>query len=124
MRWGAERGTLTATTGAFSIDVCEGCDHLFGGSLADDFVIPLTGGQFSGTLARLLGVAPQFVGGEIEFGLEDISGDPSTVRRDAFDHRGAVVAAVTGAAVPEPGLFALSVAALAVLSARRRRAAL
>ena len=122
--WGALQGTFTATTGAFSIHVCEGCDPLFGGSLADDFVVGLGQGFFDDVFALMLGVQPRTSGGFVDFGLEAITGGPSSQTRQAFDHRGSAVATVP-VSVPEPSVLALSVSAMAwgIVGAYRRRRA-
>ena len=81
-------GTFLAPTEPFSFLVCEGCDVLFGGGLADDFAIGLGQGLFDAPLAKLFGVARQTLGGFIDFGLEDIDGGPLDDSRRGFDHRG------------------------------------
>lgn len=118
---GGLHGAFTAPTGVFSIHVCEGCDSLFGGSLADDFIVPLGTGRFNKTLARILGVVPDTAGGLADFGLEAITGDPTSRVRQAFDHRG-FVSVLISAAIPEPSMLALGLSAVAYgIFARHRR---
>src|SRR5688572_12991908 len=76
-------GTALFPTRPFSFTVCEGCDTLFGGGKADDFEIALDPGVFDPALAALLGIHEETLGGTIDFGLEDISGDPASERRVA-----------------------------------------
>jgi hypothetical protein len=115
-------GTFVGHTKRFGFDVCEGCDSLFGGGLADDFEISLGEGRFDAALAHLFGVNGRTVGGFIDFGLEDIDGEPNDLSRTGFDHRGFAVLEIETAIVPEPGLLTLGLVAAAGWGARRRRA--
>jgi hypothetical protein len=112
-------GTFTASTRKFGFDVCEGCDDLFGGGLVDDFEIDLGAGLFDAPLAKLLGVSRHTIGGFIDFGLEDVSGDGNSESRSAFDHRGFAVLEIE-TAIPEPGLLTLGLIAGAAWLARRK----
>jgi hypothetical protein len=112
-------GTFVAETLPFSIVVCEGCDLLFGGGTARDFDIPFGAGLFSADLASFLHIDPHTLGGFIDFGLEDIDGDPLSNRRIGFDHRGHAVLEIEVQDVPEPASALLLLAAAAATCARR-----
>ena len=117
-------GAFAASTGSFSFTVCEGCDTLFDGGLANDFFIALGPGLFDAALAHALHVLPQTGGGSIDFGLEDITGGPDSVSRFAADHRGYMPLTIdtAPAPVPEPGLLLLMGLSGAAVALRRRRA--
>ena len=119
--FGSEEGIFTTTTLPFSIIVCEGCDpHAVGNSLAEDFSISLGSGLFNEVFARALGIDSKSGEGEVNFGLEDIFGDPDS-ERDAADHRGAAQGTVSvSAALPEPTLLTLTLIATGGWIARRR----
>jgi hypothetical protein len=112
-------GTFTAETEPFSFTVCEGCDTLFGGGTADDFEIDLGRGVLDPALAKLFGVNVKTLGGFIDFGLEDIDGDPFERFRTGYDHRGYANLEIVAQA-PEPGFTWLLIAGGAGLAARRR----
>jgi hypothetical protein len=114
-------GTFLAHTLPFSFTVCEGCDSLFGGGHADDFAIDFEG-RFDGAFAKALGIG-RGAGGSIDFGLEDINGDPNSVSRRGFDHRGYAPLVIETTPVPEPGLLLLSATAAGAWMVRRRRRA-
>jgi hypothetical protein len=116
------QGTFLGSTLPFSFVVCEGCDQLFGGGTADDFEIVLGNGVFDGPIANALGVLPNTSGGFIDFGLEDINGDPDSPSRTGFDHRGYAVLEIDAAEVPEPGMLVLGLVAAAGWAAARKRA--
>jgi hypothetical protein len=113
-------GTALFPTRPFSFTVCEGCDTLFGGGKADDFEIALDPGVFDPALAALLGIHEETLGGTIDFGLEDISGDPASERRVAADHRGLSNLRIETREVPEPAALLLAIAGAGALLARRR----
>lgn len=119
-------GRFRASTLAFQVDVCEGCDALFDASSALDFEILLGAGRFSATLARLLGVERETSGGSLPLGLDGIDGDGASASRIGFSHTGEARIAVNAVAapdvVPEPGLVALSLPAIAGWLVRRTRA--
>ena len=112
-------GTFTGNTSPFAIVVCEGCDSLFGGSLADDFAIDF-GGSFDAAFAKLLGVRRP-AGGTITFGLEAIDGGPADNARLGFDHRGFADLDLDVEEVPEPLLLTLALTSGAGWVAWRRR---
>ena len=114
-------GTFQSPTEEFSLLVCEGCDQLFGGSLADDFAIPLGPGLFDEAFARFLKVERNADANWVSFGLEDISGDPSSRIRTAFDHRGTVSVTISAVAAPEPSLLVLSLSGVGAWIVARRR---
>lgn len=113
-------GTFLAPTESFSFVVCEGCDTLFGDSNADDFAIGLGPGLFDQDLADLLHLDPHTLGGFIDFGLEDINGDPSSNLRSGFDHRGYANLEIDAVEAPEPAALLLMLAAGAGWMARRQ----
>jgi hypothetical protein len=116
-------GGFAGTILDFTISVCEGCDYLFGGSLADDIVINLGSGLFDPAFAWFLGVSGSTSGGTFVIGPEGITGDSTSRVRTGFSHSGyADLVVTTVTPVPEPGTMALSIVAVAAFSARRRRA--
>ena len=115
------QGTFLGSTLPFSFIVCEGCDSVFGGGLADDFEIMLGNGLFDGPIADALGVRRKTGGGFIDFGLEAIDGDPDSQSRRGFDHRGFANLEIDAVEAPEPGLLALGFVAAAGWAARKRR---
>lgn len=112
-------GHATFATLPFQIVVCEGCDPLFDGSEAEDFTIDLGAGLFDASLAHVLGIRQHAGGGSIDFGLEDIGGDPDSQRRVGFDHRGYAPLAIIVQEVPEPSFLLLLVTAATATFARR-----
>jgi hypothetical protein len=100
-------GTAVFLTQPFAFTVCEGCDTLFGGGNAADFEIELGAGQFDPALAALLRIRQLAFGGSIDFGLEDIDGDPSSNLRVGFDHRGFANLEIDAVAIPEPAALLL-----------------
>lgn len=114
-------GQFVASTEPFQIDVRENADTLFGGGLADDFVIELTGGLFDPALARLLQVRRTSAGGWLGLGLEDIDGEPDDASRLAANHRGATDLEIDTQSVPEPALFMLGLVSAAGWMARTSR---
>ena len=114
-------GTAVFATQPFAFTVCEGCDTLFGGSNADDFEIQLGLGLFDPALAALLRIQEQTLGGSIDFGLEDITGDPSSSVRLAADHRGFADLEIDVVDVPEPAALLLMLTGGSAWLVRRRR---
>jgi hypothetical protein len=110
---------FTAVTNPFSFSVCEGCDSLFGGSLAENFSLFVGAGFFNRAFANYLGAERITGGGDVYFQLEAIDGTPASTKRNAYDSRGYSEATVS-AGVPEPGLFLLSLAGGVAWLARRR----
>jgi hypothetical protein len=115
-------GTAVFVTQPFAFTVCEGCDSHFGGGNAADFEIQLGAGQFDPDLAGLLRIRPLAFGGSIDFGLEDIDGDPSSNLRAGFDHRGFANLEIDAVAIPEPAALLLTLTGSGAWLARRRRA--
>jgi hypothetical protein len=113
-------GQAILPTLPFSFTVCEGCDSLSGGGRADDFEIQLGHGLIDPDLAALLRIAPEIGFGRIDFGLEDIDGDPGSTLRTGFDHRGAFPLQIDVVEVPEPASAWLVLTAGAAWLARRR----
>jgi len=100
-------GTAMFVTQPFTFTVCEGCDAMSGGGNAADFEIELGAGQFDPALAALLRIRRLAFGGSIDFGLEDIDGDPSSNVRVGFDHRGFANLEIDAVAIPEPAALLL-----------------
>ena len=113
-------GSFVALTAGFQLFVCEGCDSLFGGGLADDLFVDLGPGAFDPALARKLGIARRTSGGLFFVGLEDISGGPATARRTGFSHSGSADLSIP-VTVPEPTTLGLLGVAVTVAAVRRRR---
>jgi hypothetical protein len=113
-------GQAILPTLPFSLTVCEGCDSLFGGGLADDFEIELGHGLIDSQLAALLHIDSDIGGGHIDFGLEDIDGDPASNLRTGFDHRGFAPLQIDVVEVPEPVSAWLALTAGAAWMVRRR----
>jgi hypothetical protein len=111
-------GGLTTPVDGFSFSVCEGCDSLFGGGLADLLITP-GNGLFDEALARALHVLRPASVDFIDIGLEDIDGDPASLRRIGFDHKGYVDVTID-TVVPEPPLLLLGVVSATALALRRR----
>jgi hypothetical protein len=115
-------GAFAAPTLPFGFTVCEGCDTLFGGGLADDFDIGFGPGLLDQSLARFLGVRRATLGGGIDFGLEAIDGSPDDELRTGFDHRGFATLTIVTREAPEPATGLLLLTAAAGWLVRRRRA--
>jgi hypothetical protein len=113
-------GSFAGVIEGFQLFVCEGCDSLFGGGLADDLFILLGQGAFDSALAHQLGVARQTSGGHFSIGLEDIDGGPASPLRTGFSHSGYADLSIP-VSVPEPTTLSLLGVALAVMAVRRRR---
>jgi hypothetical protein len=125
-------GTFTAVVQPFTIDVTElreceeeeeadDCeDPDFPGSTARDFWITLGPGMFDPQSAKILGIRPNTLGGEMLLGLEGIDGGPASQSRTGFDYRGFTeLTIVTEEAVPEPSLLLMLAAGGAAISGRR-----
>jgi hypothetical protein len=115
------RGSFAGVIEGFQLFVCEGCDSLFGGGLADDLFITLGRGAFDPALAHQLGVARRTTGGRFYVGLEAISGGPASRDRDGFSHSGSADLSIPVTTIPEPTTLSLFGVALAVMAVRRRR---
>jgi hypothetical protein len=113
-------GQAILPTLPFSFTVCEGCDSLSGGGLAGDFEIEFGNGLIDPQLAALLRIEPQIGPGRIDFGLEDIDGDPASAVRTGFDHRGAAPMQIEVVEAPEPASAWLLLTAGAAWFVRRR----
>lgn len=110
-------GNFVAPLLNLSIGTCEG--DCFDGFATGEFTASLGPGLFDPLLAYFLGVSRRSSGGTFAGGLDFIEGDPSSSSRLAgapspWD--------VTITTVPEPGMGALSLLAVASLWLRRRRA--
>jgi MYXO-CTERM domain-containing protein len=115
-------GRFLAPVDVIVVTTCEGCDHDFGGALADDQEVTFGPGTFDEAVARALGISTSSPGGTLRIGLEDIDGTPTSRTRRGFSQSGDAVVRfdVTPAPVPEPGVLALAMVAAAVMRRRRR----
>ena len=112
-------GQAVLPTLPFSFRVCEGCDGLFGGGLADAF-IEFGQGLIDPQLAALLRIDPVIGGGRISYGLENIDGGPDSESRIGLDHRGAAPMEIDVFEAPEPASAWLVLTAGAAWFVRRR----
>jgi hypothetical protein len=115
------QGSFVSAVDGFQLFVCEGCDALFDGSLADDLVIELGTGSFDAVFARALGVSRSTIGGSLPLGLEAIEGGPDSSERGGFSHTGYADLSVIQESVPEPGLLALGLVLGGMMLGRARR---
>ena len=81
-------GQAILPTLPFSFTVCEGCDNLSDGGNVPDFEISIGNGLIDPQLAALLRIKPEIGSGHIDFGLEDIDGNPASDQRVGFDNGG------------------------------------
>ena len=113
-------GQAILPTLPFSFSVCEGCDSMSGGGSVLDFEISIGNGLIDSQLAALLRIKPEIGTGYIDFGLEDIDGDPASVQRVGFDNGGYFPGQISVVeVVPEPSALLLFLTGGAAIFGRR-----